>query len=155
MLILSVKEKAGATKERTSDYCMCKEKLGIADCIERQYCVPEETREGLFYVQPPARVWVGLSVCPAKCLSCHELGTPRFQLPVPLLLDSQVRLFPVLPSFSGQSILQSGCWFPHGCVPARFLSTGTLQHRVTHVLFSSFPSLLPAARRLLKMWWEW
>lgn len=63
MLILSVKEKAGATKERTSDYCMCKEKLGIADCIERQYCVPEETREGLFYVQPPARVWVGLSVC--------------------------------------------------------------------------------------------
>lgn len=63
MLNLSAKDKAGATKERTSDYCMCKEKLVISACTEHQFCVPEETREGLVYVQPPARVWAGLSVC--------------------------------------------------------------------------------------------
>lgn len=106
-LILSAKEKVGVTKERTSDYCMFKEKLGISDCTEPVLCPRGNKRRAVLCSASCQSV--GWPEClPAKCLSCHELGTPRFQLPVPMLLDSQLRLFPLLPSFSGQSILQSG-----------------------------------------------
>lgn len=62
MLILSAEEKAGATKERTSDCCMCKEKLGISGCTDTSTVSQRKQEKGCFmFSLLPG--WVGLSAC--------------------------------------------------------------------------------------------
>lgn len=106
-------------------------------------------------------MWVGLGIClPSVWADCSELGIPRFQLPIPTLLGSwfTAQAISIAPFFLRIEHLavQDACL--HVDVS---LHCGAPCHR--HFVAQSnlcsfllsFPSLLSAAWRLLKMWWEW
>lgn len=44
-------------------YYIYKEKLGIADYLSANNISQRKQEKGLFYVQPSARMWVGLGIC--------------------------------------------------------------------------------------------